>query len=147
MPDDPDGADEAIFQATEQLPHDWITVKLVEVSADGRTVRLDPATPVGAVLWTDRPWSSAAEHIGQSVRFHEFMGVLLIGDERRLVRNGSTLPPGRIRVAPRTQDELAANSLASWLSMGSWPGVKHFMTSAGLALCDANDAAYPLLLI
>ena len=60
MSGDPDGAEEAIYQAAARLPHDWMTRKLVEVSADGRTVRLEPATRVGAVLWTDRPLSSAA---------------------------------------------------------------------------------------
>jgi hypothetical protein len=115
----PDDAEEAIYQAAEQLPHDWVTRKLVEVSADGRTVHLDPATRAGAVLSTDRPWSSASERIGQSVRFHEFTGVLVIGDERRLVRKGSAPPPDRVEVAPRTVDELAADKLED-VELGDW---------------------------
>ena len=130
MPGDPDGAEEAIYQASAQLPHDWVTRKLVEVSADGRTVHLDPATGAGAVLWTDRPWSSASERIAQSVRFHESTGVLIIGDERRLVRKGSASPPDRVRVAPRTEDALAADKLENveldgWVSRwlaASWAG-------------------------
>jgi len=39
MPDDPDDAEEAIYQAATQLPHYWVTLKLVEVSTDSRTVR------------------------------------------------------------------------------------------------------------
>jgi len=49
MPDDPDDAEEAIYQAATQLPHYWVTLKLVEVSTDSRTVRLDAATGMGAV--------------------------------------------------------------------------------------------------
>ena len=119
MSADPDGAEEAIYQAAAQLPHHWVTRKLVEVSADGRTVCLEPATRVGAVLWTDRPWSSAAQHVSESVRFHEFTGVLLIGDERRLVRQGSAPPSDRVRVAPRTVDELTADKLED-VELGDW---------------------------
>jgi hypothetical protein len=129
VPDDADDALEAIFEAAARLPHYWVTPKLVEVSADGRTVRLDPATRVGAVLWTDRPWSSAVEHIGQPVRFHEFTGALQIGDERRLGRKGSAPPQDRVKVSPRTMDELAADKaedvelgdwVSGWLAIGSW---------------------------
>jgi hypothetical protein len=129
MTDDPHGAEETIFEAAEQSPHDWVTPKLMEVSADGRTVRLDPATRVGVVFWTDRPWTSAAEHVGQAVRFHEFTGTLVIGDERRLARPGNAPPLDRAKVAPRTMDEVAADKvenielgdwISGWLAIGSW---------------------------
>jgi hypothetical protein len=119
MPDDSDDGMDALFEAAEQLPHYWVTPKLVEVSADGRTVHLDPATRVGAVLWTDPPWSSAAEHVGQSVRFHGFTGALQIGDERRLARKGSAPPLDRAKIAPRTMDELAADE-AENVELGDW---------------------------
>lgn len=119
MPNDQDDAIEAISEAAAQLPHYWVTPNLVEVSADGRTVRVDPATHVGAVLWTDRPWSSAAEHVGQPVRFHEFTGMLTIGDEQRLVRKGSAPPLYRVQVAPRTVDELAADKVED-VELGDW---------------------------
>ena len=120
MPNDQDDAIEAISEAAAQLPHYWVTPNLVEVSADGRTVRVDPATHVGAVLWTDRPWSSAAEHVGQPVRFHEFTGMLTIGDEQRLVRKGSAPPLYRVQVAPRTVDELAAANKVEDVELGDW---------------------------
>lgn len=119
MHSDPDDAIEAILEAAAQLPHYWVTPKLVEVSTDGRTVRVAPPTRVGAVLWTDQPWSSAAEHIGEPVRFHEFTGVLIIGDERRLMRKGSAPPLDPVKVAPRTMDELTADKIED-VELGDW---------------------------
>ena len=126
MPHDAeDDALEAIVQAAERLPYYWATPQLAEVSADGRTVRLDPATQQGAVLWTDQPWVSAPEHVGQPVRFHQFTGVLLIGDERRLMQKGAAPPMDRVKVAPRLADEVERVEMGYWVSgwLGaSWMG-------------------------
>lgn len=116
MSDDSRDALDAIFQAAEQLPHRWVKLQLLNVSADGRTVHLGPTTRQCAVLWTDQPWVSASEHVGQPVRFHEFTGVLEIGDERRLVRKGTAPPLDRADVAPRPVDEVEHVEMGDWVS-------------------------------
>lgn len=122
MPDDAEAAIlEALFQTAERLPHHWVTPRLVDVSADGRTVRLDPAPQQGAVLRTDQPWVSASEHVGQPVPFHEFTGVLVIGDERRLMRKGTAPPLERVEITPRQVDEVERVEMGDWVS--GWLGV------------------------
>jgi hypothetical protein len=98
-----------------------VTRRLAEVSAGGRTVRLDPATRQGAVLWTGQPWVSASEHVDQPVRFHEFTSLLEIGDERRLMRKGSAPPLNRVKVTPRKVDEVEHVEIGDWVS--GWLGV------------------------
>lgn len=116
MADEADEALEAIFQAAEGRPHHWVDRKLVAVSEDGRTVRLEPATRQGTELWTDRPWAAARKLAGRQVRFHELTGVLVIGEERRLVRKGTAPPLGRVRVSPLTAGDVQHVQMSEWVS-------------------------------
>ena len=129
---------DAIVLAAEQLPHGWVTPVLGEVSADGRTVRLDPPTRHGAVLWTDRAWTSAAGQVGQTVRFHEFTSLLLIGGERRLVRPGSAAPLGRAVIAPRRRGDVEPVGVDEWVS--GWLAVGSADGAAGYARLSTGTA-------
>lgn len=94
---------------------------LADVSVDGRSIRLEPATRHGELLWTDRPWSSIADRIGQPVRFHEFTMILEIGDKTRLMRKGVAPPLDRVNVAPRQVHDVEEVAMGDWVS--GWLGV------------------------